>query len=247
MTMPSDEIHVRLMEVDAPPPALLAEWRSCLDDSELARADRFHFERDRIIYTAAHWLLRGALTDAGGLPAEAWRFMAGPFGKPRIDPALGRDGLSFNLSHTKGLVACAITTGAEIGIDVELMERRRAGLDIAAHFFSAAEVALLRAMPEDAQMRTFFRLWTLKETLIKTTGEGLQRPLDSFSFALDPVAVAFHSDDPDEALRWRFWELEPTAHHAMALAIRQTTRRPMRLVTTVLRIGSDGRITIEGR
>ncbi len=235
------------MEVDAPPAALLAEWRRCLDSDERARADRFYFERDRIIYTAAHWLLRGALTEAGGLPAEAWRFVAEPFGKPRIDPALGRDGLGFNLSHTKGLVACAVTRGAEIGIDVELIEARRSGLDVADHFFSAAEVELLRATPPARQLRTFFRLWTLKETLIKTTGEGLQRALRSFSFTLDPVTVAFAPDDPDEAARWRFWELEPTAHHAMALAIRQEPPRPMRLVTTALRVGSDGRILAEHR
>jgi 4'-phosphopantetheinyl transferase len=247
VSLRANEIHVWLMQVDAPPPALLAEWRQCLDANELARAGRFHFERDRIIYTAAHWLLRSALAEAGGLPAAAWRFANGPHGKPRIDPALGHDALSFNLSHTKALVACAITSGTEIGIDVELMEPRRSGLDIAEYYFSAAEVKLLHAMPAALQMRTFFRLWTLKESLIKTTGEGLQRALDSFSFALDPVAVAFHPDDADEVARWTFWELQPTAQHAAALAIRQDVARPMRLVTTSLRSGADGRIVTEQR
>jgi len=158
MTIESDALHVWLMEVDAPPPALLADWRQCLDADELTRADRFYFERDRVIYTAAHWLLRNALTEVGGLPLSAWRFATGPHGKPRIDSALGHDGLSFNLSHTKGLVACAITLRAEIGIDVELMEPRRAGLDIAEHFFSAAEIELLRATPSARRMPACFRL-----------------------------------------------------------------------------------------
>jgi 4'-phosphopantetheinyl transferase len=243
----ANEIHVWLMEVDAPPAALLAEWRQCLGADELARADRFHFERDRVIYTAAHWLLRSALAEAGGLPATAWQFANGPHGKPRIDPALGHDALSFNLSHTKGLVACAIALETEIGIDVELIDPRRSELDIAEHYFSAAEAALLRAMPAARQTRTFFRLWTLKEALIKTTGEGLERALDSFSFAFDPVAVAFHPHDAHEAARWTFWELEPSAHHAMALAIRQDTPQPIRLVTTCLRISSDGRVVAEQR
>jgi 4'-phosphopantetheinyl transferase len=249
MTLPQEnEIHVWLLQVDAPPPALLADWRQCLDADELARAGRFHFERDRIIYTAAHWLLRSALSEMGnGLPAAAWRFATGPHGKPCIDPALGHDALGFNLSHTKGLVACAITANAEVGIDVERIEPRRSGLDIAEHYFSAAEVELLRAMPAARQVRTFFRLWTLKESLIKTTGEGLERALDSFSFALDPVTVAFHPDDADEAARWTFWELEPTARHAAALAIRQDVARPVRLVTTSLRCGDDGRIVVERR
>jgi len=241
----ANEIRVWLMEVDAPPPALLAEWRQCLDTDERARADRFHFERDRIIYTAAHWLLRSALAEAGGRPAAAWRFATGPHGKPRIDPALGQDTLSFNLSHTKGLVACAITLETELGIDVELMDPRRSELDIAEHYFSAAEVELLRAMPAARKTHTFFRLWTLKEALIKTTGEGLERALDSFSFAFDPVTVVFHPHDANETSHWTFWELEPSAHHAMALAIRQDAPQPMRLVTTCLRIGSDGRVAAE--
>src|SRR5258707_4518850 len=118
MPMNTDTIQVWLMEVNAPPPALMGNWRRCLDAGELARATRFHFEPDRIIYTAAHWLLRNALAEAGDLPAAAWRFATGPHGKPRSDPALIRDALSFNLSHTKGLVACAVTHEAEIGIDV---------------------------------------------------------------------------------------------------------------------------------
>lgn len=245
MPMNTDTIQVWLMEVNAPPPTLMDNWRRCLDADELARAARFHFEPDRIIYTAAHWLLRNALAEAGDLPAAAWRFATGPHGKPRSDPALVRDALSFNLSHTKGLVACAVGPVAEIGIDVELMDPRRSSPEIAERFFSAAEIKLLRAAPAERRMRTFFRLWTLKETLIKTTGEGLQRALDSFSFELDPVAVAFRPADVEEAARWTFWELAPTAHHAAALAIREDKPRPLRLVTKTLRIDGDGGITIE--
>lgn len=217
---PRGIIRLWLMEVDSPSPALMAIWRACLDDHERARADRFYFEADRAIYTAAHWLLRQALSAAASLAPEAWRFTAERYGKPRIDPALGPLGLGFNLSHTKGLVACAVGPEIDIGLDVERITPERADLAVAEHYFSPSEVALMRDAPPARRPDIFFRLWTLKEALIKATGEGLHRALDSFAFSFDPTAIAFHPPDPAEAAQWRFAEDRPTPNHALALAIR---------------------------
>jgi 4'-phosphopantetheinyl transferase len=223
------EIAVWWMELDAPPADVMVQWRSCLDAAEQARADRFHFEGDRETYTAAHWLVRNALASVGGMPPADWRFVVETRGKPAIDPALGRRGLRFNLSHTRGFVACAITFGSEIGIDVETLARNPAGLDIAEHFFSPSEVAILRGVAPDRQRDTFFRLWTLKEAYIKATGEGLSRPLDSFSFALDPVAISFDPDAAAEASQWQFIEQRPTHRHLLALAIRHPAAASVKL------------------
>ena len=90
--------------------------------------------------------------------------------------------LQFNLSHTRGFVACAISIANAVGIDVEAVSRNP-DIEVADRFFSPREVAILRAMPPERQPETFLRFWTLKEALIKATGEGLSRALDSFSFA----------------------------------------------------------------
>ncbi|WP_247563763.1 4'-phosphopantetheinyl transferase superfamily protein [Bradyrhizobium sp. 188] len=222
------------MEVDAPPVTTIREWRSCLDAAELARSDGFYFDADRITYIGAHWLLRNALAATGGLPPSQWRFVTGRHGKPQIDAALGRSDLCFNLSHSKGLVACAVATGVAIGIDVELISSTRAEFDIASRYFGVDEIALLRSKPPDEQSQTFFRLWTLKEALIKATGEGLHRALDSFSFSLDPTAVTFRSGDVEQAGAWVFFEYRPTLRHAMAVAMRLSTAQPVRL--SILRI-----------
>ena len=75
------------------------------------------------------------------------------------------------------------------------------------------------------QANIFFRFWPLKEAFIKATGEGLSRPLDSFSFSFEPVRIAFHPernnrpgrDDPAE---WRFWEWYLANDCVAALAVR---------------------------
>jgi 4'-phosphopantetheinyl transferase len=67
----------------------------------------------------------------------------------------------FNLSHSRGCVACAVATGMTIGIDVETLSRKHGGLDIADRFFSPSEVAILHGTASNQQLQTFFRLWTL--------------------------------------------------------------------------------------
>jgi 4'-phosphopantetheinyl transferase len=213
-------IRVWWMELGSVSAAVAARWWACLDAAERTQADRFHFEADRSTYIAAHWLVRNALASVGGLPPADWRFTAGEYGKPGIDPALGQPDLQFNLSHTRGFVACAVGFGGMIGIDVEALSRAPADLDIAERYFSPSEVAILRRSTHDQQAYTFMRFWTLKEALIKTTGEGLSRALDSFSFSLDPVSITFDPADADEAANWQFIEQRPTPGHLLALAIR---------------------------
>ena len=57
-----------------------------------------------------------------------WRFDTGPHGKPALAPGVSPRPLSFNLSHARGLVACAVAEPAghvDVGLDVELVTRRR--------------------------------------------------------------------------------------------------------------------------
>jgi len=229
------ELAVWWMELGSPPAAVMAQWRAVLDGAEQAQADRFHFEEDRSTYTAAHWLVRNALASVGGLAPADWRFIAEKRGKPAIDLALGRPELRFNLSHTRGFVACAVGVGGEIGIDVEALTRTPAGLDISERFFSPSEVAVLRGTPPDRQRDTFLRFWTLKEAFIKATGEGLGRGLDSFSFSLDPVAISFHPGDAEEPARWTFIERRPTPRHLLALAVRHPAASPVKLTVNPIR------------
>ena len=239
------EIALWWMACGAPPPALAVQWSDCLDPGELAQADRFRFNEDRTTYIAAHWLLRHALASVGHLPPNEWKFVADPKGKPLLDRALGLRDLSFNLSHTRGFVACAVGVGGMIGIDVEARTRRPPDLDIAERFFSAPEVAILQGAPPELQLEIFLRFWTLKEAFIKATGEGLSRALDSFSFSLDPVSIAFDPDDAEEAARWRFIELQPTPEHLLALAVRPAS--PSEPIVSVRSVPTNDTTTISTR
>ena len=224
------EVRIWWMDLGPAEDSAIGQWRGCLDEAEHAQAARFHFHADRLTYIAAHWLVRQALASVDGLPAADWRFVVEKHGKPVIDPALDRPDLRFNLSHTRGFVACAVSLGIPVGIDVEALSRATTGLDIAEQFFSRSELSILRAVDEDQRSTTFLRFWTLKEAFIKATGEGLYRPLESFSFSLDPVSIAFDAG-VDDASSWKFFELRPTPRHLLALALRHSGPWPLTLST----------------
>jgi 4'-phosphopantetheinyl transferase len=141
--------------------------------------------------------------------------------------------LRFNLSHTRGLVACGVTTHHGIGVDVESHHRRLHFSDFAARHFSSLEVDSLKALPAEQRAERFFLYWTLKESYLKARGDGLRIPLNWIGFRVAPEGPIEASLDPrllDDPRRWHFEVLAPTASHSLAVAVHRLCR---------------GRITIE--
>lgn len=219
-----------------------AALQHLLDEDERRRAERFRFERDRLIFSAAHALLRAALGRRLGRWSGSFRIDA--FGKPELEPPTGTPPLRFNLTHTRGLVACALVDGSDIGIDAEQMEASRSLLEIAENYFAGAELGQLRAADAPARVATFYRLWTLKEAVIKAIGEGLSLPLKRFAFTLEPLTLAIEGGDPGE---WHIEEFAALPAHALAIAIRRPPKMQVavswREVAFVL--GPDDQVHIE--
>jgi len=82
----------------------------------------------------------------------------------------------YNISHTKGLVVCAISDSC-VGIDVERIKpfNKR----IVERFFSKNEREYIFASKENQDER-FAEIWTKKESYIKWIGKGMAIPIDSF-------------------------------------------------------------------
>jgi 4'-phosphopantetheinyl transferase len=216
--LPPDTVVVRWLELETISSGSWPGLLEILDRSERARAELFRRPQDRDAFVAAHALTRLMLSRYSGRAASSWRFANGPYGKPEIaEPSVA---LRFNLSHTDGLVASAVACEGHVGVDVERLDDRRLGMDLAEQTFAPAEVAHLRSLPAAARTEAAFELWTLKEAYVKATGFGLHCPLDSFWFTLDPVAVRFSAPSGDEARRWVFRCLRPTPTHVLALAVR---------------------------
>jgi 4'-phosphopantetheinyl transferase len=201
-----------------------------LDEDERTRASCFHFAADAESFLAAHALARAMLSSATGRSSDFWRYSIGAFGKPELAPECDMPALRFNVSHTRGLVACAVGFH-DVGLDVESQQRE---IGLAEDILAPEEALILRLAPGAARPGMFFRFWTLKEAFIKATGEGLHRPLNSFSFQLDPIQITFHpqraaSIIPDEPTMWQFAECRPTEQAYLALAVRRAPSQSPKL------------------
>jgi 4'-phosphopantetheinyl transferase len=220
-----DLVTLRWLALDTIDAARWPLLARMLDETERARAERFHFERDRQAFVAAHALTRSTLSRRFDRAPEAWRFVADAHGKPHIDDRV----LGFSLSHTRGLVAVAVTQGGDVGVDVERIDPNRLGPDVTDRFFAPVECAHLRSLAPEAWPDAAYAFWTLKEAYIKAIGLGLACPLDAFHFVLDPFAAQFSPQLADDPAQWRFERWRPTPEHVMALAARHAEPGRLRI------------------
>lgn len=224
------EIHAWLARPDAMDLSAAAQL---LATEELQRRDRISHARTRLAFVAGRVLVRSILTRYGDRPANDWRFELNEHGRPDLIKEQRRDvDLRFNISHTDGLIVCAIARDRDLGVDLENINRRDRTAAIAERFFAPSEVAALRALPEAEQNERFFSYWTLKEAYIKARGMGLAIPLGSFAFVLDgdqSATIRFGEGCLDDPERWRFFRERPTGDHRLAVAVAAGPDTPIEL------------------
>jgi phosphopantetheinyl transferase len=153
-------------------------------------------------------------------PAD-WQFGLGEQGKPHlVDTSLALD---FNLSHSGDWLACAVTAGAPVGVDIEECKPGRNVMTLARRFFREEEVAALESCNDAGQGDRFYDFWTLKESAVKARGGVLVSGLDSRGFALvfnsDPVSghggIALTT--PDGAGTAQYCLLDPLPGYRLAI------------------------------
>lgn len=99
-------------------------------------------------------------------------------GKPYITTAGTR--IFFNISHSEEWWTLALGEAGEIGVDIE-SPCNRSLVDedvppIAKRNFSAQENRLLNSAPIEFRKKHFYRIWTIKEAILKAVGVGLTGP-----------------------------------------------------------------------
>jgi 4'-phosphopantetheinyl transferase len=200
-SLPLDEVHLwcaRPGELDRDDVHDAA--RRLIAPEEAQRLERLRFARDRQTYLAARVLVRTVLSRYEPLAPAAWRFIAGRYGRPEIGP--DQPALRFNLSHTEGLVVCAVARDLDVGVDAEHIGRP-APLEVVDHCFAPTEIAALRALPDAEQPRRFFEYWTRRESYIKARGSSLALPVDVLG----------------EGAPWQFIRYWPTPEHIVSVCV----------------------------
>ncbi|KIH86015.1 4'-phosphopantetheinyl transferase family protein [Pseudomonas batumici] len=218
---------------------LLNAYRELLSRAEREQERRFQFTSDRRRYLVTRALVRIVLSRYLPVLPKDWLFCTNAYGRPQAVNVEARQAqLSFNISHTHGLIAMGVTRYRLLGLDVENVNGPAFCSGIVDRYFAADEVLAFYRVPPEQRRDRYFEYWTFKESYIKARGMGLSIPLDKFSFdyphqrgvriTIDPVLA-------DHAERWQFWQFRPSTEYLMAVCIeRKRFDRPEFIIRKII-------------
>lgn len=156
-------LSVHLLDVRGlPDPRTFAGWKDFLPEERLEKTVRLRGENARKA-TLGAWLLLYAALKQEGLHALPGSYTYGVYGKPQ------REDIFFNLSHA-GRCALCVVSDREVGCDIERV--RPISTRLTDRLFSDEERRLLAGLSGAARDEMSVRLWTLRESYVKKTGEG---------------------------------------------------------------------------
>ena len=183
----------------------LGRLHSTLTEEEKSRAAGYRFEETRGAFTLARGLLRLELGRRLGVEPRDIRFGIRPSGKPEVRRLEGTGpDWRFSVSHTGPHVVIAFASGADVGIDIERLDRVVKPLDIAKRYFTPRELESLQETPEETRTTAFLAGWTRKEAIVKARGLTMAESLNTLSVDLDPTALhPGHEDAPGTPARAR--------------------------------------------
>ncbi len=156
-------------------------WSQLREDEQIA-ADRFVRHRDKVCYVISRAVLRFLLAEELEILPLEISFTQGEKGKPFLSDKMGSQ-LKFNISHSHQKILIATHPRTEIGVDLECIRRIRKLSSLAKRFFTSFEYAQFEESED--KLLCFFKIWTLKEAIVKLSGGGISGGLNWFDVSTD--------------------------------------------------------------
>jgi len=197
------------------------EMAAILSTQEQAWAARYRFPKDRTRFVLGRAALRHTLSAYVGSSPDSLRFKYGDFGKPLLNGLDGAHEICFNASGSQGLVAIAVGRDDELGVDIERIRPFDDWRLIVRQHFTATEQKALFQLPELRQVEAFFYSWTVKEAVLKRTGQGLRQGLDQIEVAVESFEnpqVKWRQPTPEWARPGMVWTFRVQNTALVALA-----------------------------
>ncbi|MCM1136850.1 MAG: 4'-phosphopantetheinyl transferase superfamily protein [Clostridium sp.] len=148
-----------------------------IEEKRREKISRIKSPKQKRLSLAAGVLLHDALCGRLGADPEKtppFNLQYGENGKPYLSEY---PNIHFNLSHSGDYVCCALS-GEPVGVDIQ--EKLEEKEKVAERFFTSADRVRLSAWEGEQRRDLFFRMWSIKESYIKLTGEGMARGLSGF-------------------------------------------------------------------
>ena len=144
-----------------------------VSQEEQKTASTFRTAADARKYVLRHGAVRIILAHYINQSTETIPLLIGPNGKPCLDKEDSCSDISFNLSHTSEMILIGITKKRRIGVDVVKVDPFYRFHESADYILTSGEKAFLKKIEPSLRYEIFFRIWTLKEAILKATGSTL--------------------------------------------------------------------------
>ena len=216
-----NEIHVWRASTNTPP-SVGNQLAQLLSPDELARLERYRFERDRLRFMTSRGILRILLGAYLELDPMQLIFDYGLHGKPHVSQQSTQSPIQFNLSHSEDLSLFAFTKNARIGVDLEHLRPIPEVDLICERFFAPGEKTTMRGLPEDQKLEAFFTGWTRKEAYVKALGESIIPALDQVEVSLisgESTQLIIDVDNPEMIDKFSLISLVPLTGYLAAIAV----------------------------
>ena len=191
MALPN-HVTIWLANLDELPMEQVAEWVGLLSASEQQRYRAFiRAERQRQ-FVAGRMLLRHASAVEAGADAAAIR-VEEQLGKPPVVTVEGaKRAPFFSIAHSRSWLACAVSAGCAVGLDIEVPDPARDIAAAAAQAFGVTEAHRLMALPDEEKLAEFYGLWCRAEASFKLG----QTAAACYAVAHEAVAIAVCTTHP---------------------------------------------------
>lgn len=221
-SLPDRAAHVWRVSLDRADDAARRLSDVCSPD-ERRRASQFHFSRDGRRFLVGRGILRAILARYLRTEPRSVEFAYGPHGKPGIAPTISGPPIQFSVSHSAGVMLCALTCNVNVGVDIEHVRALPDYDRMIERVFNERERSAIHSLPPSEQLKAFFLCWVYKEAHLKATGAGLSGALDQIeTYATlgdeSPPRIGVILHQRDQA-PWTNLQLSPGSGFVAALAV----------------------------
>ncbi len=156
------------------PPDLYASYLQLLPDDQQKRNHQYLKWEDRHAHLIGRLLILEGFKYLNFSDFSLNDLQYSKFGRPSISSFL-----DFNISHSHSQVICAFRVDATIGVDIEYVSVKN--FDDYTEYMNAEQWLMIQT--SEHPLKTFHQLWTIKESVLKAQGMGLQNPMRSITLS----------------------------------------------------------------
>lgn len=146
---------------------LIPQLSTFLNQEELTRARKYHFEKDANRYITCRALLRCILANQTGIESSKINIELNRNNKPYL---ASDKNIHFNLAHSEDYGIIAVSN-VDVGVDLEYCNKNFEFADIMPSVFNPKEIETVLSNENKSYM--FYKFWTRKEAVVKATGKGI--------------------------------------------------------------------------